>query len=110
MELPLTKNDTKDAIKVSRSLGNEGILLKGITNKIISQKRGFMNFFRLLMTTNLPLITNASTSLNKNVLRSLGLIAAASATDSAIQNNTWISSVATLTFSNEEVFESHKNS
>lgn len=109
MELPLTNNDTKDVIKVSRSLGNEGVLLKGTTNKIISQKRGFMNFFRLLMTTNLPLITNAFTSLAKNALQPLGLTAAASATDSAIQNNIWMPGVATLTFSNEDFFESHKN-
>ena len=53
------------------------------------------------MTTNLPLITNAFTSLAKIVLRPLGLTAAASATDSAIQNNIWMSSLAILTFSNE---------
>ena len=39
-------NEIKDIMKVIKSLGNKGILLKGITTKITSQEGGFLNFLR----------------------------------------------------------------
>ena len=45
----LTKNEIKDIIKVIRSLGNRGTLLKGTNIKITSQKGEFLNFPRPLM-------------------------------------------------------------
>ena len=46
----LTNNEIKNIIKVIKSLGNLGILLKGTTENIISQERGlFSNFLDPLM-------------------------------------------------------------
>ena len=39
--ITLTNNETKDIMKVIESLERRGILLKGTTRKITSQKRGF---------------------------------------------------------------------
>ena len=39
--IPLTNDEIKDIIKVIKSLGNRGILLKGTTSKVTSQERGF---------------------------------------------------------------------
>ena len=50
----LTNNEIKYIIKVINSLENRGILLKGTTKKIISQKGGFLNVLRPLMTSGLP--------------------------------------------------------
>ena len=84
-EMTLTSNEIKDTIKVIRSLKNRMSLLKGTTRKIPSQKVGFLNFLRPLMSVNLPLIKNVLTPLAKNVLVPLGLTKAASATNAAIQ-------------------------
>ena len=54
--LYLTKNEINDIIKVVRSLEIKGISSKGTTRKITSQKGGFLNFVRPLMTAGLPLI------------------------------------------------------
>ena len=50
----LTNNEIKYIMKVTRSLENRQIFLKGTVNKIISQKRKFLNFLSPLMTTGLP--------------------------------------------------------
>ena len=71
--------------KVISSLENRGFVLKGATNKIISQKGGFFNFLGPLMTIGLPLMKNVFTPLAKSVLVPLGLTTAASATDVAIE-------------------------
>ena len=42
--ITLTNNEKKDIIKVTRSLENRGILLKGTTRKVNSQKRRLLNF------------------------------------------------------------------
>ena len=42
-------------MKVIKSVGNRGILLKGTTRKITIQEGEFLNFQRLLMTIGLPL-------------------------------------------------------
>ena len=44
--ITLANNEIKDIMKVIKSLGNKGILLKGITTKITSQEGGFLNFLR----------------------------------------------------------------
>ena len=82
--ITLTNSETKN-MKVISSLGNRGILLKGTARKIISQEGGFLNFVRPLMAAGLPLMRNVLTPLAKIVVIPLGLTAAASATDTAIQ-------------------------
>ena len=57
------------------------------------------------MTASLPLMKNALTPLTKRVLIWLGLTAAASASDVAIQNNIFGSGTTALIISNEEVEE-----
>ena len=63
----------KDIVKVIKSLENRGILLKGSTRKITSQKGGFLNFIRPLMTAGLLLIKSVLTPSAKVVLIPLGL-------------------------------------
>ena len=62
--ITLTNNETKDIIKVIKSLENRGILLKGTTRKITGQEGG---------------------PLAKNVLLPFKLSAGMSAADAAIQ-------------------------
>ena len=79
----LSNNEIKDIITGIRSSENWGMLLKGTTEKIISQGgESFGNFLDPLMKVDLPL---------KRVLLALGLTTAASATDAAIQKKIWIS-------------------
>ena len=59
--------------------------MKGTTRKITSQAGGFLHFLRASMTAVLPLMEGVLTSLAKSVLVPLGLTAAASGTDAAIQ-------------------------
>ena len=40
--ITLTNNEMQDIIKVNNSLENKGILLKGTTRKVTSQKGGFL--------------------------------------------------------------------
>ena len=65
-------------MKVIRSPERRGILFN-------SQEGGFLSFLRPLTTAGLPLMRNILTLLGKIVLVSLGLTAAASAIDAAIQ-------------------------
>ena len=82
MDLALTLRNykVKDIIKVTRSLENREILLKGTTGKIISQKEGLLNFLALLTRVGLPLMEIVLTPLAKCVLIPAGLTAAVSAT------------------------------
>ena len=92
-------------MKVIKSLEDRGILLKGTTRKITSQKGEFLNFLRPLMTAGSPLMTNVVTSLAKSVLLPFTLMAGLSVTDTAIQKKKKkIESEATaLIISNEEI-------
>ena len=93
-------------MKVIKSLEDRGILLKGTTRKITSQKGEFLNFLRPLMTAGSPLMTNVLTSLAKSVLLPFTLMAGLSVTDTAIQKKKKkkIESEATaLIISNEEI-------
>ena len=85
----LTNKGIKDIITANGSLENKGILLKGTTEKIISQGgESFCNYFLdQLMKFGSPLMKNIFTSLTKCVLMPLGLTAAASTTDAAIRKN-----------------------
>ena len=60
-------------MKVIKSLGNKGTLIKGTTTKITSQEGGFLNFLRSLMTAGLPLMKSVLTPLAKSVLSPFGL-------------------------------------
>ena len=84
-EITLTNNEIKYIIKVTKSLDNRGILLKGTTRKITSQEGGFLNFLRPLMAAVLPLMKNVLTPLAKSVLIPLGLSAGMPAANAAIQ-------------------------
>ena len=66
------KNETKDIIKVIRSLENRRILLKRTTRKITGERRGLFNFLRLLMTAGLPLMKSVLNPLVASVLIPLG--------------------------------------
>ena len=79
-----TKNEIKEIMKIIRSLENKKILLKGTIIKITNQEWEFFNFLRPLMTAGLPLMKSVLNPLTKMVLIPLGLITAASATDTAI--------------------------
>ena len=76
----------KDIAKITRSLENRGIPLKGTTRKIISQEGGFLNLLRLLMTAGLSLIKIVVTPLAKSVLVPLRLMVAGSATKEEMED------------------------
>ena len=77
--ITLTNNEIKDITKVTWSLKNKGILLKGTTKKIVNQEKGFFVFHKLLMTAGLPLMKTLVTPSAKSVSGPLGLTAAATA-------------------------------
>ena len=58
----LTNNEIKDIIKVIKSLENRGILLKRTTKEVTSQKGGFFDFLKPLMSVGLPLMENYTIS------------------------------------------------
>ena len=91
-------------MKVIKSLGNRGILLKGTTTKITNKEGWFLNFLSSLMAARLPLMKRESvlTSLAKSIMLEFGLSAATSATDAAIQENIYGSGITALTISNKE--------
>ena len=72
--ITLPNNETKDIMKVIKSLGNRAILLKGTTRKITRPEIKFLSFLKPLMTACLPLMKSVFTLSAKN------------ATDAAIQN------------------------
>ena len=76
-------------------------LLKTQLHKIV-QSRGFLGrLLRPLLKTELSLIRNVLIPLTKSILIPLGLIAAVSATDTAIHKNMFGSGNTTLIISNE---------
>ena len=100
--ITLTNNEIKDIMKIVKFLGNRGILLKGTTRKITTQKGG-LNFVMPLMTAGLPLMKSVLTPFAKSVLIPLALTVAASATDAAIQKKIYGSGTTALIISNEEI-------
>ena len=87
--LTLINNELKD-IKVIMYLENRGILLTGTTRKINSQEEKLLNSYAPLTRVALHLMKNVLAPLAKSVWVLLGLTAAASATDAAIQKKFWI--------------------
>ena len=90
-------------MKVIKSLGNRGILLKWTSRKIASQERGFLCFLRPLMTTGLPLMKSVLTPSAKVFMLPLRLLAGMSAEDAAIQKKIYGSGSTVLIVSNEEM-------
>ena len=76
--------------------------MKGTTRKISSQKGRFLSFLRPSMSVGLPLTKSVFTPLSKSILIPLGLTAATSATDAAIQKKVFISGMTVLIISNKE--------
>ena len=65
--------------------------MKATTTKTISQKGGFLNFLRPLLTAGLPLTKSVPTTLAKKVLLLLWVTASASATDAVVsKENLWM--------------------
>ena len=77
--------------------------MKGTTKKIASEEGGCLNFIKPLMSIGLALMKNALALLAKSVLVPLGLTAAVSATDAAIQKKIFGSGMTALIISNEEM-------
>ena len=78
--------------------------MKGTTEKAINQKGEFIS----LMRVGLPLMKNVLTPLPQIVLLALGVIAAASATDAAIQKKIYRSGMTTLIISKKEIKDIQK--
>ena len=82
--ITLSNNEIKAIIKVTKSLENRRILLKGPTRKSTGEEGGILHFLRTLIKAGLPLIKIVLSPLAKTILTPLGLTAAASATDAAV--------------------------
>ena len=93
-------NEIKYIMKLIKSLENRVILLTGTTAKSSSQKGGFLNFVRPLVTAGLPLIKNVLTLSARIVLIPLGLTAAAATKVAAIQKKNYGSVTTALIISN----------
>ena len=91
----------KYVMKVINSLEYRWIFLKGSTKQITSQKGGFLNFLRPLMSIGLPLTKNLLTPWAKSVVFPLGLTTAVSSTDEAIQKKISGSGTALIIFDKE---------
>ena len=90
-------------IKVSKSLKNRGILLKGTTRKITIRKGRFLIFFRQLMIASLPLMKSVLNPFGKSVFITLELSAGVSAADATIQKKIYRLRITVLIISNEEM-------
>ena len=101
LEITLTNSETKDIIKVFRSLESRGILSKGTTRNIISEEGGFLNFLKLLMAAGLSL--SKFVLLAKSFLVPIELAATASAKFSVIQKDIFGVRTTALIISNEEM-------
>ena len=73
------------------------------TGKFFSQEGGLLNLLGPLMWVGLPLMKNVFTLLAKSILIPLGLTAAASVTDAALQKKIYGSCMITLIISNKEM-------
>ena len=101
LEITLTNSETKDIIKVFRSLESRGILSKGTTRNIISEEGGFLNFLKPLMAAGLSL--SKFVLLAKSFLVPIELAATASAKVSVIQKDIFGVRTTALIISNEEM-------
>ena len=101
LEITVTNSETKDIIKVFRSLESRGILSKGTTRNIISEEGGFLNFLKPLMAAGLSL--SKFVLLAKSFLVPIELAATASAKVSVIQKDIFGVRTTALIISNEEM-------
>ena len=101
LEITLTNSETKDIIKVFRSLESRGILSKGTTRNIISEEGGFLNFLKPLMAAGLSL--SKFVLLAESFLVPIELAATASAKVSVIQKDIFGVRTTALIISNEEM-------
>ena len=101
LEITLTNSETKDIIKVFRSLESRGILSKGTTRNIISEEGGSLNFLKPLMAAGLSL--SKFVLLAKSFLVPIELAATASAKVSVIQKDIFGVRTTALIISNEEM-------
>ena len=96
----------KQVSRIRKALSNNSSanikLSKNRLSKIVQSGGFLIRLLGPLLKTGLPLMKNVPKSLAKWVLIPLGLTAAASATDAAIQKNIFGSSMTTLIISNEE--------
>ena len=108
--ITLTNDEIKDIMKVHsfRSLLNREILLTRAARKVSSQEGRFRNFLRLLMAADLPLMKNVLTPLVTCTFVPLGLTTVASATNEAIQEESFGSGTTSLIISNEEMNDTMK--
>ena len=108
--ITLTNDEIKDIMKVHsfRSLLNREILLTRAARKVSSREGGFRNFLRLLMAADLPLMKNVLTPLVTCTFVPLGLTTVASATNEAIQEESFGSGTTSLIISNEEMNDTMK--
>ena len=90
-------------MKVNKSSENRGMLSKGTSTEITTHEGGFLNFLRPLVAAGVPLTKRVLTSLDENVLISLGLSARISAADAAIQKNIYWSVTTAFRISNEDI-------
>ena len=97
------KYEIKDIMKVRRSSESRGILIKRTTRKITGQEGEFLNFLTPLIKAVSQLMKNVLTPFAKSVLKSFGLIAAASATDGATQKKMFGLGNTALMISNKKV-------
>ena len=109
--ITLANNEIKAIIKVTKSLENRRVLLKGTTRKSTGEEGRFLHFFRTLMKPGLTLIKIVLIPLAKTILTPSGLTAAASATDAAVHKRMFgsgypldlSSRMTTMTISNKEM-------
>ena len=98
-----TKNETKDIMKVIKSLENRGVLLIRTTRKITSSEGAFLNFVRTFIEAILSSMKNLLTPIAKSVLIIFLLTVAASPTDAVNLKKILGSGTAQLIISNEKM-------
>ena len=103
-KLLLTNTQVSRVYKVFSNNSSANIKLSKTQLHKTGQSGGFLGrLWRPLLKTGLPLIGNVLKPFAKSILMPLGLIAAASATDTAIHKKMFGSGLVTLIISNEEM-------
>ena len=90
-------------MEVIKFLENRGILSEEIPTKSTSQEGEFLNFLRILIKADLPLMKSVFTPIAKNVLLAFRLLAGMPEADTAIQKKIYGSGATTLVISNDEI-------
>ena len=90
--------------KVENNMSTDTKLRKSQINKLIKE-RGALGS---ILARFLPILTKPAISLGKNILAPLGLSAAMSATDAAIQKKRYGSGTKTVKFSNKDLNDTTK--